>query len=84
MKRKNQGGQMIVEAILILVLFMGFALVTANYFKDQEILKHMISDPWQSLAGMLQNGVWGSPDKTNAVHPNAHFRHIIIKGEFAK
>ncbi len=75
---------MITEAILILVLLMAFTFTMANYFKSEELLKHMVSDPWQSLAGMLQNGVWGSPEKTNVVHPNGHFRHIVIQGEPAK
>ena len=66
---RSEGGQMITEAILILVMLMGVTFAAASYFKDKELLKHLIQDPWQSLAGMLQNGVWGSPDKTNASHP---------------
>lgn len=81
---RSQSGQMITEAILILVMLLGVTFAAASYFKDKELLKHMIQDPWQSLAGMLQNGAWGPPDKTNAAHPNGHFRHIVIQGEPAK
>ena len=81
---RNEKGQAITEAVLILVMLMGVTFAAASYFKDQELLKHMVQDPWQSLAGMLQNGVWGSPEKTNAIHPNGHFRHIVIQGESAK
>jgi hypothetical protein len=81
---RSQGGQMITEAILILVLLMFMTFMIANHFKNEELVKTMVSGPWQSLAGMLQNGSWGSPDKTNAIHPNGHFRHIVIQGEPAR
>jgi hypothetical protein len=80
----NQGGQMITEAVLILVLLMGITLMVANYFKSEEVLRQMITGPWQNLAGMLQNGVWAPPQTGALVHPNAHGRHIVIEGEDAK
>ena len=81
---QGQGGQMSTEAILIMVLLLGVTALVTNHFKDQEVLKTLVSDPWQSVAGMLQNGVWGAPDKTNVSHPNGHVRHIVIQGEPAK
>jgi hypothetical protein len=72
---------MITEALLILTMLMLFTFMTANYFKKEELLKTLIQGPWQSLAGMIQNGVWGPPDKTSANHPNAHYRGIVIQGE---
>jgi hypothetical protein len=87
MKRPNlasQGGQMIVEAILIITLTLAITFMVAKYFKDEEVFKSLIQGPWQALAGLLQNGVWGPPAKTNASHPTGHFRHIIVEGELAK
>ena len=83
-KLNNQGGQMIIEAVLIIVLFVSFSALVANYFKKNELVRQMISGPWENLAGMLQNGIW-SPAATGAtIHPNSHNRHIVITGEDAK
>ena len=78
---RSQQGQLVVEAVLLMVVLFGVTLATAKYFKSDELLKKLVSGPWQSLAGMLQNGVWGTPDATNAVHPNAHTRHLVTKGD---
>ncbi len=81
---RSQSGQMITEAILILVLLFGVTLLTARYFKDKEVFRTLISGPWVALAGMLQNGVWAPPNVGAAIHPNAHNRHIAIVGEPAQ
>ncbi len=77
----GQGGQMIVEAVLIIVMLVGFTFMVANYFKKNELLKQMISGPWQNLAGMLQNGVWAPPATGALIHPNAHNRGVVITGD---
>jgi len=77
----NQGGQLIIEAVLIIVMLFGITFLVANYFKSNEVLKQIISGPWQNLSGMLQNGVWASPSAGATIHPNGHNRHIVITGE---
>lgn len=81
---KNQRGQMMTEAVLIMVVLMAITLMVAKFFKDKEVLKQLISGPWVALSGMLQNGVWVAPDKGTLSHPNGHTRHITIQGEPAK
>ncbi len=81
---KSQRGQGITEAILIIVLLLGFTFAVANYFKDQEVLKQVITGPWKTLSGMLQNGVWATPATGSASHPNGHGRHISMLPEPAK
>ncbi len=81
---KSQGGQLITEAILIIVLLFGMTYLVANQFKNQELLKQLITGPWQSLAGMLQNGIWAPPKTGAVVHPNGHVRHMALAGEDAK
>lgn len=81
---KGQRGQLIVEAVLIIVVFMAITFTAAKFLKQEEFVKNLISGPWQNLAGMMQNGVWGSPAKTEASHPNGHFRHIVVEGDLAK
>lgn len=84
MTKLNQAGQAITEAVLILVLLFGFTTIVANYFKDQEFFKQLVSGPWQNVAGMLQNGVWDTPSKGAIKHPSGHGRHIVIVGEPAR
>lgn len=81
---RGQAGQMVTEAILILTILMFTTYAIAGFFKDEELLKTLVQGPWQSLSGLLQNGVWGTPDKTDASHPNAKYRGIVIQGESAQ
>lgn len=81
---RNQAGQQVTEAVLIMVLFVAFTFTVAQFFRNQEVLRKLITGPWVNLAGMLQNGVW-QPIKKGAVsHPNGHSRHISIQGENAR
>ncbi|MGZ3723899.1 MAG: hypothetical protein ACXVA9_13240 [Bdellovibrionales bacterium] len=77
----NQGGQLIVEAVLIIVLLMAVTFSVAHFFKGQDLIKKLISGPWVSLAGLIQNGVWLPVEQSNVSHPNGHGRHIVITGE---
>ena len=79
----NQAGQLIVEAVLIVVLLMAVTFTVAHYFKEKEFIKQLITGPWQNLAGLIQNGVWLPPAKSNGSHPNGHGRHVVITGEHA-
>lgn len=81
---RNQGGQLIVEAILILILLFGSTLAISAYFKNSELVKKLIQAPWTNLAGLIQNGVWQPVGQSNAAHPNGHGRHIVITGELAQ
>jgi hypothetical protein len=81
---RSQGGQMITEAILLLVALMAVTFAVANYFKNEEVLRQIITGPWQNIAGMLQNGVWAPPAVGALAHPNGHGRHIVITGEEAR
>lgn len=75
---KNQKGQLIVEAVLLMVVLFGITMAVSKYFASEQTLKALVSGPWQNLAGMIQNGSWGTPAATFALHPNAHARHISI------
>lgn len=78
---RSQRGQQVVEAILILVVFMGITTLVTSYFNRDEFLKKLIQTPFVNLAGMMQNGVWASRDTGAAQHPSAHPRHILVEGD---
>jgi hypothetical protein len=78
---KSQSGQAIIESVLILTILFGFTFMAAQYFKNEEFLKRLITGPFVNLSGLLQNGVWAPPGVGAASHPSHHFRHIVITGE---
>ena len=81
---RNQNGQQIVEAVLLIVVFVGFATLVASFFNKNEILKELIGGPFQNLAGVMQNGVWAPRAKGAARHPTMHWRHLVVQGERAQ
>lgn len=80
MNLNNESGQMVLEYILIAVIFMGITVATTTAFQDNQILQSLVAKPWQSLAGMIQNGDWGTPENTMNVHPNAFRMHASLQG----
>lgn len=80
----NQKGQLIVEAVLIIVMLMGITFTVASYFRNNEVIRQLISGPWANLSGMLQNGIWSPAPKGAIAHPNGDARHITIEGEVAR
>lgn len=81
---RNQSGQMILEAILIIVMLFAVTGIIASFFRKEEVVKRLISGPWTNLAGMMQNGVWKPAAEGAVSHPNAHGRHVVIQGDNAK
>lgn len=80
----NQAGQAVIESILILVLFFALTTLVAAGFKQNELFTQMVSAPWQSLSGVLQNGVWMPPARGTAMHPSQHERHISTQGDLPR
>ncbi len=77
----NQKGQATIEAVLIMVVMVGVFQLITNKFKEDDLIKEYIQKPWQSrVAGMIENGAWGTPDETNPLHPNRLARHSSIVG----
>lgn len=82
--RNSQSGQAITEAILLIVIFFGMTLAVSQFFVNEEVLARLVKRPWQTLSGVLQNGVWDTPEKSAASHPSTHLRHVSLEGESAK
>ena len=78
---RDQRGQQILEAVLLIVVFMGVTAMVAKFFNGNEVLKQLIGGPFQNLAGVMQNGVWAPRAKGAANHPSVHHRHIVIEGQ---
>ena len=66
---KSQSGQLIIEAILLMVLFAGIATVIRQKFDDRNIVGALVAGPWAQIAGMMSNGVWRREADGYSLHP---------------
>jgi hypothetical protein len=67
---KNARGQVSVEIVLMLVVSVSIVAAVMQGFKSNSVFSNLVSGPWQSLAGLIQNGSLGPPGSTMANHPN--------------
>lgn len=76
---KNQGGQLIVEAVLLMALTVGVSLVVTKYLEQNKFAQKLVSKPWTVLSGMIECGVWSGckPGK----HPNTMERILSYNPE---
>ncbi len=77
----NTRGQATIEMVLLTVvsvLIVGLVIQGAN---SSEYFANMVSGPWQSLAGLIQNGVLGTPQATYLAHPNQFDRFSSPRGD---
>lgn len=78
---RNQKGQFAIEGILLTIVFVAIVLAVVNFFKSKGIIADLVQKPWAVLAGMLENGEWMAAEKSQAVHPSQHGRHVTIQGD---
>lgn len=77
----NQRGQASIEMVLMVALVVMVALAVSKGLRDNEFFANLVSGPWTSVAGLIQNGVWGSPEATMAKHPNQFLRVSTVEGD---
>jgi hypothetical protein len=80
MKVLNRSGQGITEMILLTAALLLVAGVIFKALRSQGVVSKLVDGPWEIMAGMIENGVWGTPAKTRAAHPNYLRRHISMRG----
>jgi uncharacterized protein (UPF0333 family) len=76
----NQRGQIAVEYILLLTILVVIAGTLRTYLNKQEVLATFVSKPWETLAGVIENGAIGKAGATKLQHPNFLYRHASLKG----
>lgn len=81
---RNERGQFIVEAVLLITLFVGITLFVSQQFTQNNYLSTIVSSPWKSLSGLLQNGEWMPVQASMSLHPNNHIRHTSLLGDEVK
>ena len=80
MNIKNEKGQMVVEAVLIIVVLLGLGSMVTKALKQYEIGRKLTSEPWTLLSGMIVCGTW-QPCRGNArgLHPSTRDRALTTR-----
>lgn len=77
----NQKGQIAVEYVLIAVIMTGLAIAAHRFVQSSNLLGNYVQNPWQQVAGMIENGVWADARRARPNHPNKLYRHLSLQGE---
>ena len=67
---KNSKGQFVVEAVLLMTVAIGLFIFATAQLREGKYLAKLVGSPWQKISGMIEAGVWDTPDKARAHHPN--------------
>jgi hypothetical protein len=75
----NQSGQVAVEYILVAIVILAFSLTIAKGISSNDLLANL--NPWLSIQGMVESGVWDQPARARNLHPNYLERSVSFKGD---
>lgn len=78
---KNQRGQVAIEYILITVVLAGILLSVRSALISNNVVANFVQKPWELVAGMIESGVWGDPQKVRGQHPGLLKRHNSFYGD---
>ena len=72
----NQRGQFVIEAVLLMIVAMTMITLLTRGLKNMDFVQSLTSGPWVKLSGMVENGVWETPEQSRAKHPNHSNRKL--------
>lgn len=73
---RNNKGQFVIEAVLMMTVTIGFFLWGTNELRERKVLAKLVEGPWSRVAGMLEAGVWEKPEEARKLHPNQFRRSL--------
>lgn len=74
----NQKGQLVIEAVLIMMVSTVALIWATNQVRQGNYLAKLIGGPWIAISGMIENGVWVAPAAGEAQHPNQINRSLTL------
>ncbi len=74
---QNQKGQGVVEAVLLLVVIVSVSMLVSNELQKRKFIQNLIAQPWSTLTGMIECGVWTGCEKGK--QPNSINRNLSYK-----
>lgn len=78
-KLRGQGGQIIVEAILLMTLSIGILFFVTRTIREQGVMQNLVQGPTEKLSGMMESGVWAPPEEAKKNHPNMVKRSLSLE-----
>lgn len=75
----NQRGQLVVEALLLIVIGLGLTSFIIKSLRENEFVQSLTSKPWVMLSGMIECGTWNGCGPGQ--HPSTRSRNISYKTE---
>lgn len=67
---RNSKGQFLIETVLLMIISVGLFTSAVKVAQDKKRAAQLIGEPWGSVKGMLESGVWGSSKDSKSKHPN--------------
>ena len=71
---KNQGGQLVVEAVLLMSLLLFISYFVQTSLRETQFAQRLVAKPWEKLQGMIECGTWQACGA--GLHPNARSRQL--------
>jgi len=75
---RNDRGQFVIEAVLLMVLSIGLLMLGLRTLRDGNIIGNLISGPWERMAGMIESGSWDPAAAAAKKHPNQVKRSLSL------
>ncbi len=75
---KNQRGQFVIEAVLLMVVSIGFLYAGLRLLKSGNVMGNLVASPWKKVAGMIESGNWNVADEAAKKHPNQIDRSLSV------
>jgi len=69
MSLRNQKGQFVFEAILLMIVAMSISLFVIRSFRENQVLATIVETPWDRTSGMIEAGVWATPAEARSKIP---------------
>lgn len=79
--KNSESGQSIVEAVLLIALFLFVSRMTFEGLKNNEFLITLIQKPLVQIAATIENGSSHGSEQPRFEHPNSPDKHISYAGE---
>ena len=77
---KNQKGQFVIEAVLLMALSLGLFVAGTRYLREKKVIETAVQGPWAHVASMSESGVWNPKFKSS--NPNAAYKRGVTLNDF--
>lgn len=80
-RKPSQAGQFAIEMVLLMSVLVGFMVFATRTLRESNALSKLVQGPWESVAGMIECGEWGTQQEACKSHPAQRRRALSVKVE---